>query len=277
MKKILLLLLLFLPLACWAESKSVLVTITPYRYLVDQIAGDTIKTYVLVPPGANMHTYEPTPKQVMGISGVDLWFRMGETLESKILPSLKNYNPKVKIVDLRQGVDLLCSAGGCSHCNSGCDLHFWMSPRIMKEQAKTIARELSLLYPENRALYEKNLQTLLTTLDNLDQEIQTTLAPLQERSFFVSHPAYGYFAKDYNLTQYSVEFEGKDPTPKQLTELLKTARSLGVKTIFTQTQFQNKGAKLVADELGGSVIEFNPYNENYPEELRKMARAISNK
>jgi len=261
------------------RSHTALVSINPYKNIVDRIAGDTLKVVVVVPPGANMHTFEPTPKQMMQVSQADIWFRMGESFEEKALASLKSYNNSLQVVDLRDGVDLICSTpqSTCPHCRDGCDLHFWLDPMIVKLQAKKIAQSLIKLYPENAEVYEENLRVLNTELDQLDDEIRTMLAPLKNRSIFVSHSAFSYFTKQYDLVQYALEYEGRDPTPQQLTRILETARKNQVKTIFIQRQFNNKGARLVAQELGADLVVLDPYADDYILEMRKTATEFSRK
>jgi len=267
------------PLAGDARSRTVLVSINPYKNIVSRIAGDTVQVLVLVPPGANMHTFEPTPKQMMNVSQADLWFRMGENFEEKALSSLKSFRNTLQVVDLREGLELMCSTpqSACPHCRKGCDLHFWLDPVMMKEQAKKIARTLTKAYPENADLYSQNLQTLEKELDQLDDEIRTVLSSLKNRAIFVSHPAFGYFAKRYGLVQYALEFEGRDPTPQQLTKILETARNNNVKTIFIQRQFNNKGARLVAQQLGAKLVMLDPYADDYILEMRRTATEFSRK
>ncbi|NGX58615.1 MAG: High-affinity zinc uptake system binding-protein ZnuA [Chlamydiae bacterium] len=261
------------------RTQNVLVSINPYKNIVNRIAGDTVKVVVLVPSGANMHTFEPTPKQVMQVSKADLWFRMGEQFEDKALPSLQSYNNKLKVVDLRDGVDLICSPSqeSCPHCREGCDLHFWLNPLIMKQQAKKITQNLIKLYPEHAEKYEENLKKFTVEMDQLDDEIRTFLGPLKDRTIFVSHPAYAYFAKEYDLVQYTIEFEGRDPTPQQLTRILESARDHKVKTIFIQRQYNNKGARLVAQEIGADLVVLDPYADDYILEMRRIASKFTRK
>jgi len=261
------------------RSHTVLVSINPYKDIIRRIAGETVQVIVLVPPGANMHTFEPTPKQMMNVSQADLWFRMGESFEEKALSSLKSYHDTLQIIDLRDGVELMCSTpqSTCPHCREGCDLHFWLDPILMKQQAKKIAQALTKAYPENAEIYRQNLQKLDNDLDQLDDEIQAVLKPMKNRAIFVSHPAFSYFAKRYNLVQYAIEFEGRDPTPQQLTKILETARENNVKTIFIQKQFNNKGARLVAQQFGARLVMLDPYADDYILEMRKTATEFSRK
>jgi len=262
----------------------VLVTIPPYQSIVEKIAGETIGVRVFLPSGVNLHSFEPTPKQVMVASNSDAWFRLGEVFEERAVSSFKSYNPKIQIVDLRKGLDLIKShpheqpcEHGCTHSSGGIDLHYWLSPKQMKIQAETIAKELMKLYPEHSHTYHNNLQTLLKELDMLDDEIETILAPLKNRILMVSHPSFAYYCRDYNLAQLSIEFEGRDPTPKQLTKMLEMAKNNEIRTIFTLPSFNNKGATIVASEIGARLVELNPLQENYILMMRGITSKIASK
>lgn len=259
------------------QSHQVLVTLSPYKFFVEKIAGDTLNVNVMVPAGSSAHTYEPTPKQMLNASQADLWFVIGEPFEIRALGVLKTHNPRLITIDMRQGIDLIYAHEGdengssVCHCHTGVDLHFWLSPRLAKQQAKTIAEALIRYYPAHESRYRRNLELFLKELDSLNKEIVEILAPLQNRVILVSHPAYAYFCRDYNLKQFSIEFEGKDPTPQQLTKLLQRAHQYRIRTIFTQRQYSNKGAKLIASELGAKIVELDPYAEDYINSLREIA------
>lgn len=258
------------------QSHYVLVSVAPYKNFVERIGGDTVKVGLMVPAGASSHTYEPTPKETLAASKADGWFLIGETFETKAGRAIKSYHPEIVFFNLLDGVNLIASGPHSCRCHPSCnDLHVWLSPRQAAIQAKTIAASLSSLYPEHKDLYQRNLQQLLQDLQKLDQEIGAELAPLKQRWMMVSHPAYAYFARDYDLQQLPIEFEGKDPTPRQLTQVIQAARTQGIKTIFTQIQYSNKGARLIAQLLGGKTVDLNPYAEDYFQSLREIAHQIA--
>lgn len=271
----------FIPLFSTLEdnrSHYVLVSVSPHKFFVDRIAGSTVKVGLLVPAGASAHTYEPTPKQMLTASSADLWFRTGESFEEKALQALQSHRPTLKAIDLRRGLNLISNDGysscHCCHANAY-DLHFWLSARLAKIQASTIAQALIAMYPENSDLYTANLTKFHEELDRLDHEIEEILVPLKNRYIFVSHPAYAYFCRDYHLSQLSIECEGKDPTPQQLTKTLNKARELEIKSIYIQLQYNNKGAKLIAKEIGARVITLDPYSENYIFSMLEIAHAFA--
>lgn len=260
-----------------AEKPTVLVSVPPYRFFVNEIAGDTLVVKLMVPVGASAHTYEPTPKQMIQSSHADMWFRLGEPFETKAIAALVQVNPSMQIVDLRKNIPLL--HGCCKHhhhagASCGSDLHLWLSPKIAKKQAQIIAEALISRYPEHAKLYETNLNGLMDALDQLDVSIRNLLEPVKNRTLLVSHPAYAYFCQEYNFRQIAIEFEGKDPTAKQLTTLLQEAKNSHVRAIFTQPQYSDKAARLIAKEINAKVIEVDPYAEDYFVTLKKIARLV---
>lgn len=262
-----------------SNSHLVLVTIAPHQSLVKRIAGDTVDVQILVPSTANVHTFEPVPRQMMTAAGADLWFRIGESFEPRLAKTLTSHNPNLRVIDLRPGLNLIYESQclHCSHHEDGADLHYWLSPTELKRQAETVTKALSARYPEHAAQYRAALAQHLKELDALDSELRSTLAPLVKRSILVVHPAYGYFSRDYQLEQISVETEGKDPTPQKLTGLLQRAKQLGIKTVYTQVQYSPKVAEIVRQQLGpgAQVVNLDPYAADYMQNMRHLAKQFS--
>lgn len=259
---------IFLPYSLQAELK-ILVSIAPQKYLVERIAEDKVSVSVIVPQGANPHSYEPTPKQMVAAKEGHLWFRIGESFELRLAPTLK----KCKIYDQREGIDLIQFNCGCCHDLNAYDSHIWLSPRLLKIEAQQITQALCSELPEHASLFEANLARLCNDLEALDTEFKSYSFPA---AVLVSHPAFGYFCRDYGLEQISIEMEGKEPTPYYLTQLLNRANTEKFKTVFLQKQYNVKGGKRVADEIGASILFVDPYAENVIENLKFIAKAFVN-
>ena len=109
-----------------------------------------------------------------------------------------------------------------------------------------------------------------------DRQIIHFLSSLEDtRRFMVFHPSWGYFAQAYNLEQIAVEVEGKEPKPKELIHLLKEAKEEKVKAIFTQPEFSDTVAKIIAKELQIPVVKVSPLAPNWSENLINIAKAIA--
>ena len=271
---------LFAFTSCHKKEKAnqkplILVSIAPYRTLVQQIAGPSFDVQTIVPSSANPHSFEPILSQVTQMGRADIWFSIGEPFEAKIAPILQARNPQFIVSDLRKGLSLIEEVPSleCHGCLA--DRHIWLSPKLTKLQAETIEKALSQKYPENRALFSKNRIVLCEQLTALDEEIRSILKETKNRTLLVSHPAFGYFCKEFNLHQLSVEYEGKDPRPKHLEAILKRATEERAQIALALPQYNNKGAQLIAEKLHKPVRYIDPYSEGYFEMMRKLALLIA--
>lgn len=255
----------------------ILVSIAPYRFLTEQIAGNNFDVQTIVPNSANPHSFEPTSKQVAQMGRGLVWFRIGEPFEGKILPILMRNNNNLAVYDLRDGINLIEDDSlGCKHCSMDHrDRHIWLSPKLAAEQASLIEKSLSNEFPEHKELFQENLSRLRLNLAALNTEVQEILKLVEKRLILVSHPAFGYFCKEYNFEQLSVEYEGKDPRPKHLEEILKRAVTQSMEVALALPQYNNKGAQLIAEKLHIPIHLIDPYSADYFETMRKLAHLIA--
>jgi zinc transport system substrate-binding protein len=251
----------------------VLVSIAPYEYFTQRIVGENAEVRSIVRPGADIHTFEPTPHQRDSLKEARIWFRIGEPFENKLINLFRN---SWRIVDLRNGIDLI-STSSCTCCEGpdAQDRHMWLSPKIAQWQVREIANVLIEQFPRHKEAFEANLHSLLLDLVNLDAEIQTALDPMKNQILLVSHPAFGYFCRDYFLQQLSVEFEGKDPQPKYLSNLLHQAKLQLPHVAIAIPRHNNKGAQMIAEELQIPIKMIDPYSRDYFEMMRTLTKWIS--
>ena len=252
------------------ERPSILVSVAPYAYFVERIIGDEVAIQILVPPGANPHIYEPSPRQVEKAYKATVWFRLGEPSENKIFTALESHNQHMTVVDLTQGISLI----GDSH-EEGKDRHVWLSPKLAQKQVVVIAQTLTKIFPTLTQTIQEGLNSLLDDLVRLDKELAEKLEPYRGDAILVSHPAFGYFCQEFGLKQLSIEYEGKDPLPQDIVHTLEEARETHVKAVFTQVQYNNKGAELIAQKLDLPIYSVDPYALDYMENLRHLAALIA--
>jgi len=149
-----------------------------------------------------------------------------------------------------------------------------MSPVNLIEIAGQIAAALIDLDPANEETYQANLEALVSRISATDAETKETLAPYQGKKLYVFHPAFGYFTDVYGLQQQAVEIEGKQPTPKQLADLIEQAKADGVRLLIVQPQFDQRNAQAVASAIGGVVMPIDPLARDVLGELTRLATAI---
>lgn len=260
----------------------VVVSIVPYQFFVKKISGDTIDVHSLVPPGMDVHTFEPTMRSASLLLTARGWIGVGEPFEKKITDTLHHSASKAIILNISDHLSLLQypntlhfhSTDQTSHSCSGRDLHVWLSPKLMVAQVRLIADSLVTMFPEHRECYLSNAKNLLNEMEELNLSLQKTLSPIAGSTFLISHPALGYFCKDYQLFQLSVETDGKEPLPKDLSRILALAREKNVKLMVVQKNYPDKGAKIIAKQLQIPIYYFDPYQSSYIENLRELATML---
>ncbi|MGA9535955.1 MAG: zinc ABC transporter substrate-binding protein [Desulfobacterales bacterium] len=258
------------------DKLSVFVSIVPQRYFVRQIGKELVDVHAMVPPGADPHTYEPKPRQMVSLATAKLYFAIGIEFEAARLKKILSTNPQIKVVHTDEGIQKISMTEGTHHSGdqhdrNGLDPHIWLSPPLVMMQARTILNALQEVDPVNRSKYEANYKAFMAELVDLDADLKKIFAGRQGLRFMVFHPSWGYFARSYGLVQVPVEIEGKSPKLAQIMELIEHARENNIKIIFVQPQFSSKSAELIAREIGGEVAMVDALAENWSENLREVA------
>ncbi|HEY9190305.1 MAG TPA: zinc ABC transporter substrate-binding protein [Sulfurovum sp.] len=286
------------------------VSILPEQTFVKAIGGDKVNVSLMVQPGNSPHNYEPKPSQMVDITKADLYFAIDVEFEAVWLPKFQDLNPRMQVIDLADHITKMqmqvqhCEESKAeheehhgeeehheedadeahhgedahAHDHKGEDPHIWTAPANVKIIAENIYKALIQKDPENKAYYQKNLELFLASVDETDRKIKHILSSVADgESFMVFHPSWGYFAKAYHLTQIAVEVEGKEPKPKELIHLLKEAKEEKVKAIFTQPEFSDTTATVIAKELQIPVVKVSPLAPNWSENLINIANAIAGK
>jgi len=251
-----LLVALFILTGCKSKQNNdtrpvITVTILPLQYFAGQLAGNQFRINVLVPPGASHHNYDPTPRQLQDLEKSKVLFVNGHLgFEQAWIPKMKSNYPKLQIVDLSKGINLISEEGGEGghegediqtaaaekHDHEGVDPHYWMSVVEARKLAVTMAAGLISADPSCKQLVEKNLVILDSRLDSLNTVANQKMAGMKHRSFMIFHPALAYFARDHQMMQHSMELAGKEPTASHFRKLVDLATD-----IFPRNQSKNCG------------------------------------
>lgn len=271
------------------DRPTVSVTIEPQRYFLEQIAGDNFKVNTLVPPGSSPETYDPTPSQMVTLSKSLLYFKVGYLgFENAWGETLAANNTGVQVVNTSNEISLISTEDNTgvvneivahrshdNHSHDGVDPHIWCSPKSALIMAENMLNGLVMADVENQKQYRENFEKLRSQIIETDKKIEKLLEDTPVKSFIIYHPALGYFARDYNLTQYSIEYDGKNPSPQQLKLMIDFAHEKGIKTIFVQKGFDMKNAESLAQEVGASIYSIDPLSYNWNEELIRIAEILA--
>jgi zinc transport system substrate-binding protein len=228
----------------------------------------------MVPPGANPHTYEATPSQLVALSKAKVYVKVGAPIEFELtwMDKLIQQNPDMLVINGSTGIDLISST---DLDEPGMDPHVWISPVNAKVIVQNICAGLIAADPDNAAYYQGNRDSYLNELDDLDEYINDKLEGYTVRYFLIYHPSFGYFAKAYNLNQLSIEFEGKEPTPQGIQQCIDMAEQYDLDYVFIEPQYPLRYAQTIADSIGGQTALANDLPENYIDSMRSMADALA--
>ena len=258
------------------------VSVLPQKYFVESIGGDHVQVNVMVGPGDSPHSYEPKASQMTALSNSRVYFKIGVEFEEAWMPRIKAANSDMQIVDVSQNISRLEMASH-EHTDSddheeeahAIDPHIWTSPQNGIQIANTITDSLISLDAEHADEYRSNRDALIANILSLQDDIKEEFSGLENRSILVFHPAWGYFAHEFELQQIPIEVEGSEPSPRELTEVIEKAKDLNIHVIFAQPEFSTRTAENIATEINGKVLLISPLAENWLENLRQVATIFS--
>jgi len=245
------------------------VSIVPQRYFVEKIGGDRVDVSVMVLPGNSPATYEPRSKQMVALSRASLYYAIGVPFEKVWLEKIAAHNIKMHFVHTEEGIEK--KPMKADKPNGIKDPHIWLSPPLVMVQARNILRGLLKVDPANRSIYEANYKKFIMELVDLDNELLGVFLRKERVRFMVFHPAWGYFARAYDLDMIPIESEGKDPKPADLKRLVRKAKKYGIDVVFVQPEFSSKSAGVIAREIGGQVVLANPLALDWAKNLKELA------
>ena len=259
-----------------ADGEPLYVSILPLRSLVQGIVGDDFDIEVLVPPGASPETFEPTPRQFVGLNKARMVFNVGLIdFETTLLAKVED---QAKVVDLSRGIELIagtCSHGSHGHTHThGIDPHVWTSPRALQKMAENAYEAIREAYPDS-VKYETNYRLLQQELKALDERTAARIAASDVEYFIIYHPALTYYARDYGLRQIAIEAGGKEPSAKQLTQLIRQAREDGVRRILYQSQFPASAVEVIARDIDAEYAEVDPLREDVIANIEEITGIIT--
>mgnify|MGYP006111369379 FL=1 len=249
------------------EALRVSVSIPPQQYLLERIGEDLVDVQVMLKPGDSAESFDPTLKQISALNNTQIYFRIGIPFEDKWIGSLQKNNTSIKIVACCQ--DIVESR------SISLDSHIWTSPRNLQLLAAVVKDILVSFAPEHHQIFEENYSGLMRDLKKLDKEIQLALKQRRTDYFIINHAALGHFAKDYGLTQLSLEREGKELGARGLVRMIRQARQEKIQTLFVHKQHPSTTATAFANEINADLIEIDPLHSDYLKNLRNISQLIA--
>ena len=273
--------LFFLIFSCGrrqTENNALVITVSiaPYKYFIDKIAGNDFIVNVMVPPGSDPHSYEPLPEQISDLRKSMAYISNGFLgFEMTWLDRFYEVNKTMRSLSLGEYIDPLEEEhhheGG--HSESA-DPHYWVSPVCAKIMAARIRDFLVELNPSGEEKYESNYEILDSIIASVENRAHELFSDYRNRVFMIYHPNLGYLARDYGLEEIAVEYEGKEPPPSRMRYLIDRARKENIKVIFVQKEYDKKNAISIADEIGAEVKVIDPLAEDWESSVLDIITSV---
>ncbi len=257
------------------EKINILTSIFPLYEFAQAVCGERGEVDILIPPGAEVHTWKPKPSDIIKIAQADLFVVVGSVLEpwlEDILKSVKN--SKLHILETSLGFkwdEDEHIMENHSHDHEAGDPHIWLDFDYDMQIIEQISSILTQIDPSSVDLYTSNARIFNLRLKNLDNLYKEELSKCSLRTFILGgHSAFGYIAKKYDLNQVAVYGLSPDsmPSPRKLVEIIRIAKEQGVKAIYFEFMLSNDIARMIADEVGCQTLALNPGANVSREELK---------
>ncbi|MBL6965983.1 MAG: zinc ABC transporter substrate-binding protein [Anaerolineales bacterium] len=254
--------------ASGAEALTVVATTTIIGDVVSQVGGEHIQVAVLLPVGADPHSFDPTPQDVAKMADADIIFANGVGLEAFLDNLIESAGAAERVVYLDEGIELLARAGDTDehedegHEDENGDPHLWTDPNNVIVWTHTITRTLNELDPAHATAYSENADAYAAELMELDAWIREQVAqiPAENREIITDHTLLGYFVDEYGFNQVGAIVPGyssmAEPSAQELAQIEDAIASLGVQAIFVGNSVNPTLAERVAADTGVQLIFF---------------------
>lgn len=257
---------------------TVITTLFPQYDFAKTIGRELVETSLLLPPGIEAHSFEPTPQDIVGLLKSDLFLYTGELMEpwsKNIVSNLESEN--ILVVDLSKNIHLLELEEGDDHDHShedeGLDPHYWTDPNMAMVMVDTIVEAFTSLDPDNSNIYMSNGEELKNDLVVLDKDIREALSKTKSSTIISGgHFAFGYFAKAYNLVHmspYSGFSPNAEPSPQSITNLINKIKETNVRAIFYEELIDPKVGRTIVEETGVDLLLLHGTHNVSKDELEK--------
>ena len=247
---------------------TVVATLFPQYDFARAIIGDSGTVTMLLSPGMESHTYEPTPADLIAINRCDLFLYTGEEMEAwahELLDGLDNED--VVVCETASGIDLAMTDHGDGHNHDDhghgyvYDPHIWTSPVNAVKMVETIRDAIISVDPENEALYTANAAAYIAELKNVDEALRDVVSSSKRRTLvFAGRFALHYFEEEYGLdhiSAYDSCSAETEPSAAAIKEMIDAIKQDQIPVVYCEELVDTKTADTIAAESGAEVLVFH--------------------
>jgi len=250
---------------------SIVATLFPHYDFARAVVGDRAGVAMLLPPGVESHSYEPTPADIISINNCDLFIYTGADMEAWAETILKGAsNENMHVLSLADGIPLMSEhdehGDESDHDPAGeheihlheYDPHIWTSPKIAKLLVDKILASLCEIDPDNRAYYTENAEKYKAELDKLDDEFRSIVNGAKQKEIFIGDRfALRYFTEEYGL-EYHSAFDScsaeTEPSAAALADMIDQMKAKHIRVIYHGELTDPKVARTLSRETGAEML-----------------------
>lgn len=248
------------------EKLRVVCTLFPQYDFVREIAGDCVELTLLLPPGVESHSYDPTPSDMKAVASADIVIRVGENMETwsgKLMGSAGNGAVLLDLAD-EMGLELEAHEhGDDEHTDSAGerDPHIWTDPVLAKDMVRIITEKLCELDEKNAAEYDSRSELYISELEALDKDIKEIVGNAKRKTVvFSGRFALKNFTDRYGLTAVSALdacADNSEPSAAAVAKIVDTVKDENIPVIFYEELIEPKTAKIISSETGAKMLLFH--------------------
>lgn len=249
-----------------SEKLSIVCTLFPQYDFTRQLVGDKAEVTLLITPGTDSHSYDPSPVDMVKINESDLFIYTGQVMEGWAAEVVGSLNENVTVLSLPEGKRLKGNAADFSshieedHDHS-VDPHIWTSPINAMLIVQEICDKICEIDPENEEFYRGNEAVYLNKLEELDSAIRAVTDKAENKTIVMCDRfAFAYFCEEYGL-DYIAAFDActsnTEPSPAVIVEITKTVKDKNIPAVFCAELSNRKVADAVSAQTGARVLELH--------------------
>lgn len=249
-----------------SEKLQVVCTLFPQYDFVREIAGDCVELTLLLPPGVESHSYDPTPSDMKAVASADIVIRVGENMETWSSKLMGSAGDGAVLLDLADEMGLELEAhehGDDEHADSAKerDPHIWTDPVLAKDMVRIITEKLCELDEKNAAEYDSRSELYISKLEALDKDIKEIVGNAKRKTvIFSGRFALKNFTDRYGLKAVSALdacADNSEPSAAAVAKIVDTVKDENIPVIFYEELIEPKTAKIISSETGADMLLFH--------------------